>query len=228
MRLAERRKYEILLTSFLVLTFGDTFCTVCLNFADQLLPLQNMLVGLFVFYRNKGLRVLIISLTLTNAVLYALSYQVAYIGDCDMQSLTGVIYLFYFGVITLEVYRKIFSTQSISTEMISAVLCGFLLLCLIGTFSFYQIEVLHRHSFSNVGAGRSRMTDLNYFAFVSVLTIGYGDIVPLTVVAKRAVMFIGLAGHFYTVFVTGIVIGKYINQSRKNEHTPRIGRRFLH
>jgi hypothetical protein len=215
MQRAERRKYEILLTSFLILTFGDTFGSASLSIADQLLLLQNMLVGLFIFYRNKCLRILITCLTAANAVLDTLSYRVASIGHCDMQSITGIIYLFYFGIITLEVYRKIFSTQSISTEMISAVLCGFLLLCLVGTFLFYQIEVLHRHSFSNVGTGKSRMTDLNYFAFVTLLTIGYGDITPLTVVAKRAVMFIGLAGHFYTVFVTGIVIGKYIAGAKK-------------
>jgi hypothetical protein len=41
-----------------------------------------------------------------------------------------------------------------------------------------------------------------------LLTIGYGDITPVSLIAKRAVMFMGLAGHFYTVFITNIIIGK--------------------
>jgi len=57
---------------------------------------------------------------------------------------------------------------------------------------------------------------LNYFSFVTILSIGYGDILPLTLVAKRAVMLVGLISYFYTAFVSGIVIGKYINYSAKN------------
>jgi voltage-gated potassium channel len=212
--LAERKKYEILLVSFLILVFGNTFCCGGEEIADKLLLLQNMIVGFFIFYPSRRLRWFIGSLTLLIIALEVLSYRVYYIGHSDVESLTGVVYLFYFGLIAWEVYRKLFCAQEISTEMISVVLCGFLLLCLIGTFLFYQIEVLSPHSFAHVGTGKRRLIDLNYFGFVTVLTIGYGDIVPLSTVAKRAVMFIGLAGHFYTVFVTGIIIGKYINSYR--------------
>src|SRR5258708_36295438 len=100
--------------------------------------------------------------------------------------------------------------------MLSAVLCGVILLCLIGTFLFFQIETLCNHSFSNLHSGREKMSDLNYFSFVTVLTIGYGDIVPLTLVAKCAVMFISLAVTFYNVFVSGIFIGIYIIRTSNN------------
>lgn len=55
------------------------------------------------------------------------------------------------------------------------------------------------------------LTNLNYFSFTTLLTIGYGDILPVSLVAKRAVMLVGLAGHFYTVFTTSIIIGKYLS-----------------
>jgi hypothetical protein len=59
------------------------------------------------------------------------------------------------------------------------------------------------------------MNNLNYFSFTTLLTIGYGDILPLSLLARRAVMLIGLAGHFYTVFVTSIIIGKYLSANNK-------------
>ncbi len=55
------------------------------------------------------------------------------------------------------------------------------------------------------------LDNLNYFSFITLLTIGYGDITPVTLIAKRAVMMMGLVGHFYTVFVTSIIIGKYLS-----------------
>jgi hypothetical protein len=48
-----------------------------------------------------------------------------------------------------------------------------------------------------------------------LLTIGYGDITPVSLIAKRVVMFMGLAGHFYTVFITSIIIGKYLSLKKE-------------
>jgi len=48
-----------------------------------------------------------------------------------------------------------------------------------------------------------------------LLTIGYGDMAPQTDVARVTTICVSLAGHFYTVFVTGIVIGKFISGRTK-------------
>ncbi len=52
-----------------------------------------------------------------------------------------------------------------------------------------------------------------YFSYITLLTIGYGDILPITPLAQKAVVLIGLAGQFYLVIITAIVVGKYINQN---------------
>jgi len=46
-----------------------------------------------------------------------------------------------------------------------------------------------------------------------MLTIGYGDIVPVTPIAQKAAVLIGLVGQFYTVIVTAVVVEKYIRHS---------------
>ena len=99
-------------------------------------------------------------------------------------------------------------------DRLFAALCGFVLLCQISTFLFYLIDLYSPHSFSNTGEGSNILVNLNYFSFTTLLTIGFGDITPLSLVAKRAVMFIGILGHFYTVFVTGIIIGKYLSANK--------------
>jgi hypothetical protein len=213
----ERRKYEILLISFLALIFGGVFLpSDCSGLVEETLPFQNMLVGLIVFFNKKNLRMVIMAFIIANILISILSHWITNIGHSDLHSLWGIVYLSYFIIVTIEVYRKIFTARFISAEMLSAVLCGFILLSLIGTFLFFQIETLSNHSFSNLHTVRGRMSDLSYFSFVTVLTIGYGDIVPLTPVAKEAVMFIGLAAHFYNVFVSGIFIGKYIIRTSHN------------
>jgi voltage-gated potassium channel len=207
------RKYEILLISFLLLIFGNSFY-VDSKPVGGLFIMQNMLTGFLVFYGNRYLRIVLGILNLAHLLLATIAAPYAFVGNFAVKH---IVYLLYFWIVSIEIYRKIFSARSVSKEMISAVLCGFILLCLTGTFLFLQIELLHPHSFSHLQGGAKNRDDLSYFSFVTVLTIGYGDIVPLTMIARRAVMLIGLAGHFYTVFVTAIVIGKFINNHRESE-----------
>jgi hypothetical protein len=112
-----------------------------------------------------------------------------------------------------RIYRDTFSTKTISVETLSAVLCGFILLCLTGTFLFYQIEVAHPGSFYGLGPNNFRLSDLNYFSLQTLTTTCLGDVKPVTLVAKRAVMLTTFIGHFYSVFIISIMVGKYISHS---------------
>jgi hypothetical protein len=47
------------------------------------------------------------------------------------------------------------------------------------------------------------------------LTIGYGEIVPITTAAQKAAIFLGLLGQFYLVILTAVTVGKYINYNYK-------------
>ena len=59
-------------------------------------------------------------------------------------------------------------------------------------------------------SGTASVQGLNYFSFITLLTVGYGDIVPLSNVARKATMLLGLLGHFYDLFVVSVIVGKYM------------------
>ena len=82
-----------------------------------------------------------------------------------------------------------------------------------GSYLFNIIESLQPGSFTGIGnSDGMKMNYLLYFSVSNLLTLGLGDIVPVSELVKKLVMFTGLLGHFYTVFVTSIIIGKYIQQ----------------
>lgn len=54
-----------------------------------------------------------------------------------------------------------------------------------------------------------------YYSFITLMTIGYGEIVPVIPVAQKAAILVGLIGQFYLVIVTAVVIEKYIRHSLK-------------
>ena len=206
----DERKYAVLLVSFLLLIFGNTF-TESYQIFGIVNIYQNLLTGLLVFYNKKRSRYIIMSIILLSVALDLFSDSFTFI---EGKSGHGLLYLIFFSLVVKEVSIEVLYVKTVSTEMLSAALCGFVLLCQIGTFLFYLIDIFHPHSFSNAGEGKDILINLNYFSFTTLLTIGFGDITPLSLIAKRAVMFIGILGHFYTVFVTGIIIGKYLTASK--------------
>jgi hypothetical protein len=48
-----------------------------------------------------------------------------------------------------------------------------------------------------------------YFSFITLTSIGFGDIAPLTDMSRLTVAFFGMMGQFYMVAVIGIIISKF-------------------
>jgi hypothetical protein len=219
---AKRKKYELLLLSFMLLIFGNTF-TEHIHIAGIVSIYQNMATGALVFYNKKWLWYTTIALFTFSLSLELFAAQLSFI---DLRSWQGIIYLGFFILVAVEVFKVVLYSKRVSRELLAAASCGFVVLCMIATFLFYQIDVELPNSFSNVGEGRDILTNLNYFSFTTLLTIGYGDIVPLSLVARRAVMLIGLAGHFYTVFITSIIIGKYLSTKKYINANKQVNQSF--
>ena len=57
------------------------------------------------------------------------------------------------------------------------------------------------------------LDSIMYYSYITLMTIGYGDIVPATPLAQKATILTGLMGQFYLVIVTAIVVGKYIKHN---------------
>jgi voltage-gated potassium channel Kch len=52
-------------------------------------------------------------------------------------------------------------------------------------------------------------TRLNYFAFVSLTTVGYGDVLPSTPMAQMAAISVSVIGPIYMAVVMGLLIGRF-------------------
>jgi hypothetical protein len=124
-------------------------------------------------------------------------------------------YLLYFLLVSYQLFIALRRQKVFGVETISAVFCGFILLGTASSFVFVTMD----HSFGafQKPAGTGSFTDFLYFSFITLLTIGYGDIIPVTEISKKAIILLGLLGHFYTVFVMAIVIGKFLRQENINE-----------
>ena len=201
-----RHRYKLLLLSLLMLVLGSGLVPASVDprlFAALLL--QNMAVGVLVFWEERPL-------VLISCLLAVLGLEVAaqVWGWPAVRSFTGIAYSIFCFAITLRIFRKVLRTSQVTAELLAATMCGFVQLGMVGTFLFVFIDLWQPQSFANVVSGPGNVQPLNYFSFITLLTVGYGDIVPVSNVARKATILLGLVGHFYDVFVISLIVGKYL------------------
>jgi|UPI00036E1AFE hypothetical protein len=130
--------------------------------------------------------------------------------------LFNVIFL---SLIIYYVSRYIFQSRRINADMIYASLCTFLLLGLLWAILFSLTDHLFPSSFyiANAVEGLSSMHfgDGNsifpvYYSFVTLTTLGYGDIFPLTSIAKMLAVTEALTGQLYLVVIVARLVGLHI------------------
>lgn len=75
-----------------------------------------------------------------------------------------------------------------------------------GAFDF----TVHSHNLS------PRQTDrlLFFFSYISLLTTGYGDIVPISPVAQTLAVLEGIAGQFYIMFFMARLVGLHVAEKK--------------
>ncbi|WP_088342054.1 potassium channel family protein [Robiginitalea sediminis] len=122
-------------------------------------------------------------------------------------------YSVFYSIVTIEIILQVWNVRQVNRQVILGVICGYVSLGLVGFFLVYGIEAAQQGSFSGLpeAAQTGEKADaLLYYAYITLMTIGYGDMSPKTPVAQKAAILIGLAGQFYMVIITAVVVGKYI------------------
>ncbi|MFT6126897.1 MAG: hypothetical protein ACJA1Z_000675 [Patiriisocius sp.] len=105
--------------------------------------------------------------------------------------------------------RQLLKIKEVNLQFILGPLLGFLYLGIIGGILFEAIHLLDSNSFHLID-GYSGYS-FYYFSFISITTVGYGDITPLTAPAQSLTLVMNIIGQFYLAIVIGVFVGKYIN-----------------
>ena len=114
-----------------------------------------------------------------------------------------------FACFCIILIRQLLKIKEINLQFILGPILGFLYLGIIGGVLFEFIHFLDANSFQLI-KGFSGYS-FYYFSFISITSVGYGDITPLTAPAQSLTLVMNIIGQFYLVIVIGVFVGKYIN-----------------
>ena len=118
---------------------------------------------------------------------------------------------------------RVFKDDCVTMDTISGALCAYLLLGLTFASIYAFIDLLQPGSFiSTVSASPIELAHENasldriYFSFITLLTVGYGDIVPLSEFAKLFTVIEGFLGQVYLVVIIARLVGMHVSQRSNN------------
>jgi hypothetical protein len=114
-----------------------------------------------------------------------------------------------FGCFCIILIRQLLSIKEINLQFILGPILGFLYLGIIGGVLFEFVHFLDASSFQ-LTKGFSGYS-FYYFSFISITSVGYGDITPITAPAQSLTLVLNIIGQFYLAIVIGVFVGKYIN-----------------
>ena len=207
-------RYELLLLSLISVFVLNTFFPTN-YFEDKIQGITftlQVLAGMNVMFKSKkifgGFIMFVGIAALTIRYLYI--FQVI-----DNPNLISFLYLFLFSGLSSEVFKEMYHAEIINRKIIYAAICGLLLLGYSGFFVFAAIEHIQPYSFKGLSPGNDGINDLFYYSFISIMTVGYGDICPVSWTAKNATMFVNLISYVYSLVIVSIIVSQFTSNRRR-------------
>ncbi len=128
------------------------------------------------------------------------------VGDCF-----GIAFLVFLVAVILSF---IFREQEVTVNVIYGAIVVYLLIAIMWAFVFSVLESIHPGSFKigegQIEAGRPLFI---YYSFVTITTLGYGDITPVTAPANSFSFLEAVTGQIYLVILVARLVGIHIAQS---------------
>ena len=124
--------------------------------------------------------------------------------------------LFFLYVIFRLVVRIASSKQVGALEFVEAINIYFLF-GIIGSVLFRMVYANDPNSFNYPGDTLRETADFLYFSFVTISTLGYGDITPNDSFAKTLSIFLSVAGQLYLTMIIAMLVGKYLSVSHDGD-----------
>jgi voltage-gated potassium channel len=125
--------------------------------------------------------------------------------------------LLFIGFVVVQLLRFIVYAPRVDSEVLCAAIAGYLLSGLAWSLAYALLDRLDPTSFAFTLAPKSGRTmdgfTSLYFSFVTLSTVGYGDIIPVSEMARMLAMVEAMFGMFYVSLLIARLVSLYSSKS---------------
>ena len=116
----------------------------------------------------------------------------------------------FFGFVVAHLLRFILQARRVDTNVLCAGISGYLMLGLLWIPAYLLVARLNPGAFA-LGAGSGAMDGFQafYFSFITLCSVGYGDVTPVSKVARMLAVTEAIAGLFYVAVLISRLVAIY-------------------
>jgi hypothetical protein len=128
-----------------------------------------------------------------------------------------VVFALFLAYVLAIILSHIFRERNVTEDLITGAVCAYFLIGMLWTFGFYFVELAREGSFNIAKTSRHDVGSFLYYSFVTLTTLGYGDIVPLTSPARSLAVLEAVTGQLYLTVTIARLVGVHTSQFRAGE-----------
>jgi len=122
------------------------------------------------------------------------------------------------GYTTYRIFIHIIKSRDITTEILSASICVYLLIGLTWATLYVIVNMFYPGSFIDTdGKALQDGPDFLFFSYVTLTTVGYGNIEAITDQARSFASLEALTGQLYLTVMVARLVGLHISKPRTKE-----------
>lgn len=137
------------------------------------------------------------------------NFMLFIVEDRTLAVISFCISVFTFTVATGVLIKHIAISKNVTLTVVIQAISGYLLIGIIGVLLNSILLAFDENAISLTIFG-SRFSSIIYYSFITLTTIGYGEIVPQSVIARSISIFIGVSGQIYLTVIIALIVGKYL------------------
>jgi ion channel len=204
------RRFTWLFASLLLtLAAGSTLAALASHYnLLQLLLMVNLLAAVASVAHEYHMRV---PLVLGIGYVAAQSLRVVF-GLPGMLAVSEALWLTVIALATVASMRHALARGRVDTERLLAALDAYLLAGLLFAVAYWMLDRGWPASFGGATVGKLELPDAIYFSFITIATLGYGDVVPVSPPARGLAMVEAVSGQMYMAVLVARLVSLYSRQ----------------
>jgi hypothetical protein len=136
-------------------------------------------------------------------------------GQNVLAEISPILVTVFFAYVAVRILSFIMKAKEVTADTVHAALCVYLLLGLLWAMLYLSMEQVSPGSIQfNPDEPLSRQCI--YYSYVTLTTLGYGDVTPLSETARSFSFVEALMGQLYLAVLVARLVGLHIAHSKKN------------
>ncbi len=127
------------------------------------------------------------------------------------------VYTLFYGICLLVFLHRIFSEKTVTIDSIQGGIAIYFLSGLLWAFFYQMLLLFDSEAILFSDHAQSGFSDMIYFSFVTMTTLGYGDIMPVSRMAKNLALLEAVWGQTYLAVLVARLVGLHLSSSSRSD-----------